>query len=156
MKWTSQDIEKYLQAKEYIDTAVLPLIPISFGEDMQQTALMSEFTFLLSSLLERQYTGRILLLPSFTYIKTKNSQTLVNDLQTFTLNIRDQLFKHIFLLTSDSDWKMHEAQLADDLIWIPALPIESLDYPQKIAMMESQVKQILALFTQRWRENEPQ
>ena len=38
MKWIPQDIETYLNAKEYVDTAVIPLFSISFGDDMKQSA----------------------------------------------------------------------------------------------------------------------
>ena len=31
MKWIPQDIETYLNAKEYVDTAVIPLFSVSFG-----------------------------------------------------------------------------------------------------------------------------
>lgn len=153
MKWISKDMETYSQSKEYIDTAVLPLIPLSFAEDVKEAALMSEFISLISTLLERQVAGRILLLPPFTYIKTDDSQKLMAGLAAFTSYLKENHFKHIFLLTSDSGWKVPERELAGQLIWIPALPIDNLGDSQKVELMDTQVKQILALITQKWQEN---
>lgn len=48
---------------------------------------------------------------------------------------------------------MVENQLSGSLIWLPALPLEHLNDSQKISMIESQVKQLLKLFTQKWQEN---
>ncbi len=62
-------------------------------------------------------------------------------------------FKHIFYITSESEWKMQEENLDGSLIWLPSLPLEHLQDSQKISMIESQVKQILNLFTRKWKEN---
>ena len=32
LKWIGEDIESYVKQKEYIDTIILPLYPISFTE----------------------------------------------------------------------------------------------------------------------------
>ena len=67
--------------KEYVDTAVIPLIPVSFGDENETSAAsMSEFITLLSTLLERQFTGRILLLPPFTYLTEDDYENRLSDL----------------------------------------------------------------------------
>jgi hypothetical protein len=68
-------------------------------------------------------------------------------------NIKKNEFKHIFYITSESDWKLHEKDLTGSLIWLPSLPLEHLNDQQKISLIESQVKQLLSLFTQKWQEN---
>ena len=44
-------------------------------------------------------------------------------------------------------------KLDGSLIWLPSLPLEHLNDSQKISMIESQVKQLLNLFTRKWQEN---
>lgn len=153
MKWIPQDIELYLKSKEYIDTAVIPLIPITFGEDMKHAASMAEFINLASALLERQFTGRILLLPPFTYLSVEDQEKKLADLGAWVSALKDNQIKHIFFLTSDSEWKMHDQNL-ESLIWIPALPLENLEDSQKKPLVDSQVKQILTLFTKKWHDYE--
>jgi hypothetical protein len=154
MKWVSKDIETYLTAKEYVDTAVIPLYGVSFGNEMRQSASGAEFITLLTSYLERQFTGRLLLLPPFTYLKSDHPEDIVQQLKKWEENIEKNETKHIFYITSESDWKIYEKELKGSLIWLPSLPLEHLNDQQKISMIESQVKQLLSLFTQKWNENE--
>lgn len=154
MKWIPQDVELYLKAKEYVDTAVIPLIPLSFGDDMKQTAAMSEFITLIASLLERQFAGRILLLPSFTYLTIDDHEKRLKELQTWITVLKSNQIHHIFLLTSHCEWKMLEGTLNENLIWIPAISLECLEDSKKYAIIDSQVTQILTLFTEKWRKNE--
>lgn len=154
MKWVSKDIETYLTAKEYVDTAVIPLYSVSFGNEMKQSASSAEFITLLTSYLERQFTGRLLLLPPFTYLKSDKPEDIIKQMKKWEENIKRNEFKHIFYITSESDWKIYEKELAGSLIWLPSLPLEHLNDQQKISMIESQVKQLLSIFTQKWSEKE--
>jgi hypothetical protein len=153
MKWVSKDIETYLSAKEYVDTAVIPLFSVSFGNEMKQSASSAEFITLLTNYLERQFTGRLMLFPPFTYLKSDDPEDVFSKLKIWESNIEKNEFKHIFYITSESDWKIYEKQLSGPLIWLPSLPLEHLNDSQKISMIESQVKQLLSLFTRKWQEN---
>lgn len=150
MKWIPQDIDMFVTAKEYVDTVVIPLYPISFGDDVKQLANMSEFINLLTIQLERQFKGRLLLLPGFTYFKKQENDKYLNDLLEWEEVLKQEDFKHIFYVTSDSDWKMKEQKLSGSLIWLPALPLEHMDEKQKKSIIDDQVKQLLNLFVQRW------
>lgn len=154
MKWIPQDIDMYLQAKEYVDTAVLPLLPVSFDTDIKQTASMTEFITLLSIQLERQFKGRLLLLPGFSYLKSVEEDKPVENLKVWETEILQKGFKYVFYPTSDSQWKTHEKALNGSLIWIPSLPLENMDEQYKKSILEDQVKQLLNVFIQKWRENE--
>ena len=154
MKWVPQDIDMYLQAKEYVDTAVLPLLPVSFDGDMKQTASMTEFINLLSAQLERQFKGRLLLLPGFSYLKSMEQDKLMELIKIWETEIFQKGFKHVFYVTSDTIWKGIEKDLNGPLIWLPSLPLENLDEQYKTSIMEDQVKQLLILFVQKWRDNE--
>ncbi|MDP4162288.1 MAG: YpiF family protein [Bacillota bacterium] len=154
MKWTPQDIEMYAKSKEYVDTVVISLFPVSFGQEMKQSASMSEFLTLLTNQLERLFTGRILTLPPFTYLKNGNNEQWLPLLKQWEKKLQEEEVKHIVYLTSDSDWKMNEAELEGTLIWMPSLPLETMDDSQKFTLVQSQVKQLQQLVTQKWQENE--
>jgi hypothetical protein len=153
LKWIARDIDTYLSAKEYVDTAVIPIHSLSLGEEMKHSAEAVEFITLLSSQLERQFTGRLVLFPSFTYLKNKPLELVINELKDWEDNIIHSNFKHIFYITSGFDWKTMEQHLAGSVISIPSLPLDQMDDSQKKSIIDSQVKQLLTLFTQRWQEN---
>lgn len=152
MKWTSADIEMYKKAAEYVDTVILPLFPIAFEEDMKSFAGMAEFAGLLTSQLEKQFKGRILLLPGFSYMK--NHDENLDTLKRWETSLLDKQFKYVFYVTCDSSWKQHEKDLAGALIWLPSIPLEHMQEHQKVSIVEDQVKQLMGLFTQKWNENE--
>lgn len=154
MKWISQDIDMFLKEKQYVDTAVLPLFPVSFGEDIKQSVAMTEFISLLSVQLERQFRGRLLMLPGYSYLKLSSGDKLASGLKEWEEVLLDQGFKHIFHLTSDSMWKTREADLGGELIWLPSLPLEHMDENYRNSILEDQVKQLLNLFAQKWQNGE--
>lgn len=154
MKWIAKDIEQYLKSQEYIDTAVISLIPVAFGTEMKQAALEAEFITLVSAVIERQFTGRILLLPPYTYLSATDQGIRVEGLNEWVTGLKTSQLKHIFLLTCDSEWKLQENELAELLIWIPAIELENLENSQKISIIENQVQQLLAIFSRKWQENE--
>ncbi|MDV2887798.1 DUF2487 family protein, partial [Alkalihalophilus pseudofirmus] len=43
MKWIPQDVETYSNAKEYVDTAVVPLYSVTIGGGIKQSAAAAEF-----------------------------------------------------------------------------------------------------------------
>jgi len=152
MKWTPQDIETYLNAKEYVDTAVVPLIAVSVGDEMKQSATASEFITLLTGHLERQFTGRLLLSPPFTYLKSQNGDNTISDLKDWEASFEKGEFAHIFYITSEIDWRKREDELKGTVIWLPSIPLEHMSDSQKLSVVDSQVRQLLDLFTQKWHE----
>jgi|UPI00040E8DE6 hypothetical protein len=154
MKWVPLDIEMYINAKEFVDTAVVALHPVSFGDEMKQSASMHDFITLLTNQLERQFTGRMVLFPAYSYLKKGRMDKPLEELLEWEKSLKENEFKHIFYITSDSDWRMHESSLTGAVLWMPLLPLESMDESQKVSLIGSQVKQLQNLFTQKWRENE--
>ncbi|KON87244.1 hypothetical protein AF332_10715 [Sporosarcina globispora] len=154
MKWISQDIDMFLKEKQYVDTAVLPLLPVSFGDDIKQSVAMTEFISLLSVQLERQFRGRLIMLPGYAYLKSSGEDSLLSGLGQWETELRSQGFKHIFLLTSDSMWKTLEDRLEGGLIWLPSLPLEHMDENYRNSILDDQVKQLLNVFVQKWQNGE--
>ena len=154
MKWIPQDIDMFLQSKEYVDTAVLPLLPVSLGNDMKQTASMCDFITMLSVQLERQFKGRILMFPGLSYLKSAPMDKLQGEVRIWASELIGSGFKHVFYVTSDSSWKAVETELQGSLIWLPSIPLEHMDEGSRNSILEDQVKQLLALFMQSWKESD--
>ena len=154
MKWISQDIEMYISSKEYVDTAIMLLLPVSFKDDMKQTASLSEFISLLSLQIERKFHGRVLMLPSHSYLKSLSADKIVTDVKEWEENLFAEGFKSIFYLTSDSFWKSVENQLEGSLIWLPSLPLEHLDESTRNSLLDDQVKQLVNIFLQKWQKED--
>ena len=154
MRWVSQEIDMYIKSKEYVDTAIMLLLPVSFENDMKQTASMSEFISLLGLQIERQFRGRVLMLPSHSYLKSSAADKLVSDVRVWEENLFVEGFKNIFYLTSDSFWRSYEDQLEGSLIWLPSLPLEHIDESTRNSILDDQVKQLVSLFLQKWQKKD--
>ncbi|MBK5462902.1 DUF2487 family protein [Peribacillus sp. TH16] len=96
MKWTAKDLDMYIQSKEYVDTVLIPLVPITFGSQIKQTGSMNEFLTILSSEIEKQMKGRILLMPTFHYLSDEEDK--IDLLKRWTNKVKENNFKHIFFL----------------------------------------------------------
>jgi len=154
LKWTIEDIEMYAKAKDYIDTIILPLYPISFESDMVSTVEMTEFISLMAVQIERQFKGRILMLPAFPYILSSEGDVPIHELFNWEAEIYKSGFKHLFYLTSDSSWRTFEDSLSGSLIFLPEAPNSLLDPKYRNTILEDQVKQVYSLFTQKWQQIE--
>ncbi|MBN8190736.1 YpiF family protein [Bacillus sp. NTK074B] len=153
MNWNVKDIEVFELEKAYIDTAVIPVVPVDFGKDIRVSAAQSEFINLLTLHLERQFKGRMMMTPSFTYRMSSLTDSEISRLSQWSEDLGNSGVKHIFFLTSDSGWKKVEDQLGDRLIWVPSIPLENLDEQYKHSIMEDQVKQLLNIIVQKWQKN---
>jgi hypothetical protein len=152
MNWNVKDIEVFETEKEYIDTAVIPMIPIDFIKNIKSSATQTEFISLLTFHLERQFKGRMIITPPFTYLMGSNEGN-VGEVRKWDARMKESGVKHVFFLTSDSDWKKTEEAFNDQLIWIPSIPLEHLDEQYKHSIMEDQVKQLLNVIVQKWQKN---
>ncbi|WP_454861465.1 YpiF family protein [Peribacillus frigoritolerans] len=149
MKWTAKDLDMYMQSKEYVDTVLIPLVPLSFKGQMKQTGSMNEFLTILSLEIEKQMKGRILLLPTFHYLSDEMDK--VERLKRWANEVKENNFEHVFFLTSDFEWKKEERELENNLVWIPAIPLEGLEIEQAREMINQQVIQILDVFSYNWK-----
>jgi hypothetical protein len=153
LKWICADIESYVNEKEYIDTMILPLYPISFTRNVERTVEMTEYISLITILLEKQFKGRVLLVPGYSYLKKLEGEMPVEDLLKWEEEIMTSGSKHLFYFTCDSDWKNVENSLQGSLIWVPTFPILKMDAKQRNVIIEDQVKQLSSLLTQKWQQD---
>ncbi|MGG6431456.1 YpiF family protein [Anoxybacillus sp. D401a] len=140
MKWTAKDVDMYEQAKEYVDTALVPCIPISVT-NMKAFAEMSEHTLLIANDVERQFKGRVMLFPPLTYFVHEQVQSRVLE---WTNMLKTLGFQHICFLTSHAD-------VADEtFVYVPALPLEHVDESYKQKVVRQQVEQVMDALVTKW------
>ncbi len=150
MYWSLKESEKIKQSIEYLDTAVLPLLPVSLKKDMEKAALMTEFIQLLGFRLERMFKGRILLFPGLTYLTSRDVYALLEEVWHWEKELEKEGFTHLFYLTSDPSWRVVEKELTGTLIWLPAFSFQKMDEGGRLSVIEEHVKQLSTLFLQKW------
>ena len=141
-----KDVKQFQGNKEFIDTAIVPLLSLNFEESkMVQSSSETEYLMSLTSFIEKQFKGRLMVLPPFSYIEQRKSDENV-------LAIKEELykagFKHIFFITTEHFWTSKSEHI--DVIWLPAIPLESMDSIVKKTVLEDQLKQVLPTFLSRW------
>ncbi|WLR53082.1 YpiF family protein [Bacillus tianshenii] len=154
MKWTTADMEMYVQAKEYVDTAVVPLISINWHDKMKASVSAKEFIDLLMIELERQFKGRIMIFPGFTYLSSEETATRTARLSNWTEQLQEGGMPHVFYVTCDSTWKQTEQDLDGNLVWMPSLTLEHVGEKAKLKMIQEQVEQMMPLFMTEWKKSQ--
>ncbi|SES80407.1 Protein of unknown function [Oceanobacillus limi] len=152
MKWNEQDIEKYLSAKEYIDTVIFPLIPFELSQDSTagKNAFASEVLAIFSSEIEKELTGRVLLIPGYNYLKSTDKEQEVERINNWVNDIKQQPFQHIFFLSFDSTWKKLENTLDGNFLWLPGFQSGDVHSEEMQVLIREQVKQIVELIRSYW------
>ncbi|MBE3570651.1 MAG: YpiF family protein [Bacillales bacterium] len=150
MIWNGRDTRLYQQEKSFIDSAVIPLLPIEFGNEMRQAASQGEYIQLFANCLEKQFRGRIMLFPPIVYLSQEMANEKSSLLNRWSDNLQEEGFVHLFFITSDGNWKSIESHLNGTLIWLPATPIEDMDDSFKYDFIENQVKQFVHKIIEKW------
>ncbi len=146
MNWKAKDIDTYSQQKEYIDTLIVPLLKIETTiETMKISASSSEFLMHLTSFIETQFKGRVMLMPPFSYTASFETDTMGEMLAN---DLREMPFKHIFYITTDAKWT--NSVLKGQVIWLPSIPLESMDNHLRQTIIEDQLRQVIPLLTEKW------
>lgn len=146
MNWTSKDMDTYLQQKEYIDTLIVPLLKVETApEQLKNSTSSSEFLMHLTTYLETQFKGRMMLMPPFAYTQ---STDLAGMAETLSRDVAATAFKHVFFITTDSAWT--SLQIEGEVIWLPSIPLESMDPSLRQTIIEDQLRQVLPRFTEKW------
>lgn len=148
MKWIPKDIDTLEEAREYIDTVIVPLVPVSFETGRKQSASMYDFINMLGQAIENQFKGRILLMPPLTYLSGDDIGKKIEAVQAWKKEVGS--FKHIYFITSDNEWKEHEQEFGGSLIWMPSISLEHLDENQVRPMVNDQARQLFDLITRKW------
>ncbi|MGM7701669.1 YpiF family protein [Pseudalkalibacillus sp. Hm43] len=150
MKWRTKDIDLYHQAAEYVDTAIIPLIPVSWGSQKKQVVLKGEFPQLISDELERQLKGRVVLFPPVTYLESEKEEDVLNRISSLSDELRQGDMPFTVFITSDAKWSGADSDRQEQIINIPPVPLEHMDEDYQREIVSEQVKHILQIVTKKW------
>lgn len=153
MRWTATDIDSYLQSKDYVDTCIIPVVPVTWGGHVKSAVADGEFSVVMVDELERQLRGRVMHFPPFTYLKSEEIKQCMERARSWKEEIMQNGMSHVFLITCDTEWKQVEAELGDSLIWIPAVPLEHMNAENRREVINGQIKQLLEIITIKWRNS---
>lgn len=146
MNWKAQDLDTYMQQKMYIDTLLVPLLPIDTSADCaKNSASSAEFLMHLSNFIEGQFKGRMMVLPPLSYTQSTNYEQFA---ASFNKDFAETEFKHIFYLTTDRNWV--DIDVHGEVIWLPSIPLESMEPKLRQSVIEDQLRQVLPTFTKKW------
>ncbi|WP_257351771.1 YpiF family protein [Pseudalkalibacillus decolorationis] len=149
MKWRSEDMDLYLQSTEYVDTAIVPLIPIAWGNQLKHTVLKGEFPLIVSEELERQLKGRVVLFPTLSYLTSESDVDIISRLLALKDELSENGIPHIVFVSSDARWSDVD-ELRADLINIPPVPLEHMEDEYRRDVIGEQVKHLLQIVTKKW------
>lgn len=152
MQWQQDDIKKYVQAKEYIDTIIMPLQPFHLTKDekIAQTSYENEILTIFSNELEKELSGRTMRIPSYTYVRSADKEKELERMKTWVTDIQEQPFEHLFFPTFDMTWKKHEINLPGNLIWLPVTQVEEIQSKEFKKWIHENVLQVSELIRSYW------
>lgn len=146
MYWNGNDLNVFLNQKEYIDTAIVPLTKLDgSAEGINQSASSTEFLLSLTNFIEQQFKGRIVMMPPTLYTAAMPCEILLENIDQ---ELHKAGFKYIFYITSDHYWTT--LQELYNIIWLPSIPLESMDQKLKNSVLSDQLRQIIPIFSQKW------
>jgi hypothetical protein len=148
MNYNAKDIEQFINQKQFIDTAIVPLLPVDFStESGMRSGSEADFLMSLVTYVEKQFKGRIFLTPPFSYFQ-KTVKIDINDIHD---NLIQSGFKHVLFITCDARWKQPDHEKS--VMWLPAIPLESMELDVKNRILQDQLNYVLPKLTQVWTSN---
>ncbi len=152
LKWNTDDLKKYVEAKEYIDTVIIPLetFHMSHEGNFEKDAFQKEVLTIYTNEIEKELSGRVLLAPNYTYIKSDNLNEETIRLNQWVTDIKTQPFTYIFAITFDNQWKKVEKDLSCELLWLPGMKPSNIKSKEAVSLIRSQVEQISELIRSYW------
>ncbi|MER1985425.1 MAG: DUF2487 family protein [Solibacillus sp.] len=148
MHFNVKDLEQFQAQKQFIDTAIVPLVHIDLTmAGMQQSGSAVDYLLSLTNFIEQQFRGRIVLLPYFSYTTTSRDNEFPSKLEEELL---ESGFKTIIFISCDHYWQSFKDKL--NIIWLPSIPLESMDKTVKQRILEDQLKQVVPVLTNAWNQ----
>lgn len=152
MKWRKDDLGKYVGAKEYIDTLLIPLISLQFSNDgeAEKLAFQQKVMSILANEIETELSGRLMLVPNYSYLKNSDKGTEAERINQWIEDVQQQPFKHIILLTFDASWRKHEKELNGHLLWLPGMKNGDLQSKETHQLLQDQVQELSEIIRSYW------
>lgn len=146
MLYNVKDVSDFLANKQFIDTVMLPLVQIDMSDEgIKQSSSASDYLLNLTNFIEHQFKGRIMLMPPLTYLKGVDQSGAI---MLFEQKLHEAGFKHVFFMTSDHT--LTNLQETHNIVWLPSIPLESMDATVKNKILEDQLAQVIPVFSAKW------
>lgn len=140
------DVEQFQAQKQFIDTAIVPLVQLDFSDlGIKQSSSATEYLMTLTAFVEQQFRGRLMLLPPFSYTNLTRDEELAKTIQN---ELQNAGFKSVIFMTCDVKWTEQKDSI--NIIWLPSIPLESMDKTVKQRILEDQIQQIMPTLTNLW------
>lgn len=141
MNWVEDDIQTSLGQSKFIDTAIIPVSRVSWGIQAIEHSNILEYLKKVCIVLEKQYRGRMILFPPILYCEDIE---LVEITRLLSNQLSNEGTKNIFVITCDTNVKLR------NVIHIPKLPIEKMNYENQMILINSQIDEIVKSVSQTW------
>lgn len=148
MKWNEHDIEIYLKAKEYVDTAIIPLIKIDLEESPLRSIKRCQILLNVMDEVERHVKGRVLEMPPFTYVVKEEK---IKRLIAWEEQVINSGFDYVFYVTFDPYWEKFEDELQHPLICLRGLDINNFHHINFTKMIQNFADEILTFIKNKWK-----
>lgn len=149
MYFNAKDITDFMAQKDFIDTAIVPLVSVDLSnEKIKQSGAEADFLMSLIAFVEQQFKGRLLVMPPFSYSTVMKNEEMPQVLET---ELHNAGFKHVFFITCDHFWTNIGEKV--NVIWLPAIPLESMDKGVKNSILEDQLRQVIPNLSTKWAQN---
>lgn len=149
MFFNVNDVQQFQTQKDFIDTVLVPLLSLDFEEGkIKQSSSAAEFLMSLTSFIEQQFKGRLMLVPPFSYTEQTKSGLSITSLKE---ELNNAGFKHVLFITTDHSWTSFNEQL--DILWLPSIPLEFMDNTVKKTVLEEQLKQVIPILSTKWSQS---
>ena len=146
MYWNSKDISIFQEQKEFVDTAIIPLLLVDGrAPNIKQSTGTADFLMSLTAFIENQFKGRVVLMPPVSYTIQANRKNLGEE---WVEVLKEAGFKHLFFVSSDSLWMTEASEL--EIIFIPSIPLEDMDQKLRQSVLDDQLRQVIPIFANRW------
>lgn len=152
VKWHKDDVKKYVEAKEYIDTLVIPTLQLQIEDEttIERDAFTAEIATIYANEIEKELSGRIFVTPFYSYLKQKDLTKEAERINEWIEHFKSQPFQHTFILTFDNAWKKVERALNGELLWLPSVKPIDLKTTEASSLLTSQIEHISELIRSFW------
>src|SRR5690625_7562232 len=98
----------------------MPLVKLDLTNDQQMmaSALEREYIEVLSYELERRLAGRLMLLPTYSYVNHSSYTDEMKRLNEWITSFYEQSFDKAFIILLDSVWIKYNEELNRQFLWL--------------------------------------
>lgn len=139
MLFNHQDLKTLQDQLEYIDTAIVPIIPVDYSKYLMEIADHYEMIQYVTMGVEQQFKGRLLVLPP---IQVTDEMTMIDTVESQLMTFG---FKNIVFVTPQK-FELDK----ENVHKINILPLETLDNEMKQEFVQDNIKALMKAIILLW------